>query len=65
MAEKTKKQPSKKLTKKQAKKEIYEKLSSALSQYKTENDKKFKRKVSKASKLFVPFVVKFELGKKG
>jgi hypothetical protein len=64
MAVKAKKQSLKKITRKEVKNEIYEKLSSALSQYKTEKDKKFERRISKASKLFVPLVVKFKLGKK-
>ena len=49
----------KKLTKKQAKKEVYEKLAVALSEY-TNNSgsKKFEKKLNKASKLFAPYLLK-------
>jgi hypothetical protein len=43
----------KKLTKKQAKKEVFEKLSGALAEYKNKLDKKkFESNLKKASKLF-------------
>ncbi|MEP6750050.1 MAG: hypothetical protein ABJB86_20085 [Bacteroidota bacterium] len=43
----------KKLTKKQAKKEVFEKLSGALAEYKNKLDKKkFENNLKKASKLF-------------
>ncbi len=45
--------PINKLTKKQAKKEIFEKLSGALAEYKSRLDKKkFEHKLKKATKLF-------------
>ena len=58
MAEKVK--PSaKKLTKKQARTEIFEKLSVVLATYKNGSDsKKFDRKLRKASKLFAPLILK-------
>jgi hypothetical protein len=44
---------AKKLTKKQAKKEVFEKLSGALAEYKNKLDKKkFENNLKKASKLF-------------
>ena len=48
-----------KITKKQARTEIYEKLSGVLAQYKNGSDgKKFDRKLKKASKLFAPLILK-------
>ena len=45
--------PAKRLTKKEAKKEIFEKLSGALAEYKSRLDKKkFESKLKKATKLF-------------
>jgi hypothetical protein len=64
MAEEKKKKPVKKLTKKQARKEIYEKLAPVLAEYKIGNDKKFDRRLVKASKLFAPLVIKEKSGKK-
>jgi len=63
MAKKAK--PSaKKLTKKQVRSEIFEKLSVVLSTYKNGSDsKKFDRKLKQASKLFTPLVLK-HAGKK-
>ena len=49
----------KKLTKKQARTEIFEKLSVLLANYKNGSDsKKFDRKLKKASKLFAPLILK-------
>jgi len=46
------------MARKNAKKEVYDKLVAALSEYKGEKDaEKFDRKLRKASKLFVPFIV--------
>ena len=49
----------KKLTKKQAKKEVFEKLSGALAEYKNKLDKKkFESNLKKASKLFAVDIAK-------
>jgi len=64
MKEKTQKTPNKKLSKKQARQEIYEKLAPVLAEYKSGNDKKFDRRLVKASKLFAPLVIKEKSGKK-
>jgi len=49
----------KKLTKKQAKKEVFEKLSGALAEYKNRLDKKkFESKLKKATKLFAVDIAK-------
>jgi hypothetical protein len=64
MAETTKKTTPKKLTKKEARKEVYEKLAPVLAEYKKGNDKKFDRRLVKASKLFAPLVIKEKSGKK-
>jgi hypothetical protein len=49
----------KKLTKKQVKKEVFEKLSGALAEYKNKLDKKkFETKLKKASKLFAVDIAK-------
>jgi hypothetical protein len=49
----------KKISKKQARTEIFDKLSVLLSDYKNGSDsKKFDRKLKKASKLFAPLVLK-------
>ena len=65
MAEQTDKIIKKKLTKKQAAKEVYERLSVALAVYKNgSGGKKFDRKLQKASKLFAPYVIKEALSKK-
>ncbi len=64
--ETTKKSPKKltkkltrKLTKKEARKEIYDKLAPVLSEYKNRiSTKKFDRRLQKASKLFVPLLLK-------
>jgi hypothetical protein len=49
----------KKLLKKNARKEVYDKLLTVFSEYKNGTDiKKFDRKLQKATKLFVPFIVK-------
>ena len=59
MAKESKKTTSKKLTKKEARKEVYEKLVLALSGYKNgSGSKKFDRKLEKASKLFAPYLLK-------
>jgi len=51
--------PVKKLTKKQAKKEVFEKLSGALAEYKNRLDKKkFESKLKKATKLFAVDIAK-------
>jgi hypothetical protein len=48
-----------KFTKKNARTEVYEKLSVLLSDYgKGKNEKKFRRTLKKASKLFAPIVLK-------
>jgi CO dehydrogenase/acetyl-CoA synthase gamma subunit (corrinoid Fe-S protein) len=47
-----------KLTKKQVRKTVYEKLSAALSDYKELNQKKFENKLRKASKLIAPDIRK-------
>ncbi|MFI5156421.1 MAG: hypothetical protein ACHQEM_09555 [Chitinophagales bacterium] len=53
------KKSTKKFTKKQARKEIYDKLSVVLSEYKNGfGKKKFNRKLEKASKLFAPYALK-------
>jgi len=58
MAEKLKPAP-KKISKKQARLEIYKKLSVVLESYKNGADsKKFDRKLKKASKLFAPYIAK-------
>jgi hypothetical protein len=62
MTVKVKKPSSKKLSKKQVRNEIYEKLAPVLSEYKTGNEKKFDRSLLKASKLFVPLVIKRKSG---
>ena len=64
MAEKAKKTATKKLSKKQVRQEIYEKLAPVLSEYKAGNEKKFDRSLLKASKLFVPLVIKRKSGNK-
>ncbi|MBS1915753.1 MAG: hypothetical protein JST87_05710 [Bacteroidetes bacterium] len=64
MKEKTKKPTGKKLSKKQAAQEIFEKLAPVLAEYKTGNSKKFDRRLMKASKLFAPLVIKEKSGKK-
>ena len=53
-----------KLTKKQVRKTVYEKLSAALSDFKDIDQKKFENKLKKASKLFAPSIRK-ALNKKG
>ncbi|HTQ66536.1 MAG TPA: hypothetical protein VMI12_17205 [Puia sp.] len=54
---------AKKLTKKQARKEIYDKLASVLGEYKNgSGNKKFDRKLQKASKLFAPYLIKEKSG---
>jgi hypothetical protein len=60
MADTEQKVPAiKKLTKKQAKKEVFEKLSGALAEYKNKLDKKkFESKLKKASKLFAVDIAK-------
>jgi len=51
--------PGKILTRKQAKKEIFEKLSGALAEYKSRLDKKkFESKLKKATKLFAVDIAK-------
>ncbi len=51
--------PVKKLTKKQARKEVFEKLSGALAEYKNKLDKKkFESNLKKASKLFAVDIAK-------
>lgn len=53
MSEATKTLPVKKVTKKEARKIVYEKLSGALSEYQNgSNKKQFENKLKKASKLF-------------
>lgn len=47
-----------KLTKKQVRKTVYEKLSAALSDYKELDQKKLENKLKKASKLFAPGIRK-------
>lgn len=59
MTQEVKKKSSKKLTKKQARKEIYAKLAGVLAEYKNgSGGKKFDRKLQKASKLFAPYLIK-------
>ncbi len=59
MAEEAKKSTAKRLTKKQARKQIYDKLMPVLSEYKNGTDtKKFDRRLQKASKLFAPLLIK-------
>jgi hypothetical protein len=59
MTKETKKKADRRLTKKEAKKEVYEKLDLALSTYKngSGSTKKFEKKLKKASKLFVPYLL--------
>ena len=53
------KEKTKKIIKKNARKEVYDKLVQVLSEYKNGTDsKKFDRRLQKATKLFVPFIVK-------
>jgi hypothetical protein len=62
MTVKVKKPTSKKLSKKEIRKEIYDKLAPVLSEYKTGNEKKFDRSLLKASKLLMPLVIKRKSG---
>ena len=65
MAQDVKKSRTKKISKKQAREEIYQKLSSVLSEYKNgKGNKKFDRKLHKASKLFAPYLIKEKTTKK-
>ncbi|HTS44313.1 MAG TPA: hypothetical protein VMH01_07940 [Puia sp.] len=65
MTQETKKTSSKKLTKKLARKEIYEKLAGVLAEYKNgSGEKKFDKKLHKASKLFAPYVIREKTAKK-
>lgn len=48
----------KKLLKENARKEVYDKLSQTLGEFQNGHPKKFEDALQKASKLFVPFVVK-------
>lgn len=52
------KEKKKKALKENAKKEIYDKLTTALGEYQDGHPKKFEEALQKASKLFVPFVAK-------
>ncbi|PWT76866.1 MAG: hypothetical protein C5B59_05465 [Bacteroidetes bacterium] len=65
MTQEAKKTRTKKVTKKQARQEIYQKLASVLSEYKNgKGSKKFDRKLHKASKLFAPYLIKEKTVKK-
>lgn len=65
MTQEVKKSRTKKITKKQARLEIYQKLASVLSEYKNgKGNKKFDRKLHKASKLFAPYLIKEKTVKK-
>ncbi len=52
------KEKKKKTLKENARKEVYDKLSRALGVYQNDHPKKFEAALQKASRLFVPFVVK-------
>ncbi len=59
------KEKAKKVLKKNASNEVYDKLLNALGEYKNGDDsKKFDRKLQKATKLFVPFIIKGQLHEK-
>jgi len=59
MTQEAKKESTKKITKKQARQEIYEKLAGVLAEYKNgSGNKKFDKKLQKASKLFAPYLIK-------
>ncbi len=52
------KEKKKKALKQNAKKEIYEKLTQTLGEFQNGHPKKFEKALQKASKLFVPFIIK-------
>jgi hypothetical protein len=52
------KKKKKKLLKENARKKVYDKLSQSLGEFQNGHPKKFENALQKASKLFVPFVVK-------
>lgn len=60
MATEAKKKKPENISKKEAKKEVFDRLSSALSDIKTDSvsERKFKKRLQKATKLFVPYLVK-------
>ena len=52
------KEKKKKALKENARKELYDKLAKALGEYQNGSSKKFEEALQKATKLFVPFVIK-------